>query len=120
MKHPKYEGFIVKGMCSRQKKYYGITTIKRGNDYYFTWSFKTTEKALKSEHAEKNNVHGRIIHDEGFPGCPYCGRTDWVRCGVCGTFVCYDSEATLFECPACGNSGGISHFEEFDLSGSAL
>lgn len=40
--------------------------------------------------------------------CPWCGNTDFVRCGKCGKITCHDSRSDDFSCVHCGNSGKIS------------
>lgn len=39
--------------------------------------------------------------------CPYCGNTDFVRCGKCKQLTCY-SGSGIFSCEYCGNSGEVS------------
>lgn len=40
--------------------------------------------------------------------CPWCGNTDFVRCGNCGRITCHDGKSNKFHCEHCGNSGEIS------------
>ncbi len=116
MKHPKYEGMVVVGYCSKTRKPYGITAIKQGKDYVFDWAFKLTESAVKHEGFSQNKVKGNIYDGENFPGCPYCGNQSWVQCGQCGCFSCYPGEGT-FHCGHCNNSGEVTTSDSFDLSG---
>lgn len=120
MKHPKYEGLVVPAMCSGEKRYFGITAIRQGNDYIFSWAFKISESALKSEGFDKNSVHGNVFNSEKYPGCPYCGRKNWVSCGRCGTFVCAADDVKYFKCPKCGNEGDVVVCDDFELSGQGL
>lgn len=40
--------------------------------------------------------------------CPWCGNTDFVKCGNCGKITCHDSNSESFSCAHCGNSGKVS------------
>ena len=40
--------------------------------------------------------------------CPWCGNTDFVRCGRCGKITCHDANKDTFSCVHCGNTGKIS------------
>lgn len=120
MKHPKYDGLVVAAMCGNERRHFGITAIRQGRDYVFTWAFRLSEGSLKREGFDKNKVKGNVIMSEKFPGCPYCGRKNWVQCGACGKFVCAADDIKYFKCPACGNEGEVSLSESFDLSGSGI
>lgn len=39
--------------------------------------------------------------------CPYCGNTEFVRCGRCGKLTCYSGEGE-FVCDHCSNVGGVN------------
>ncbi len=39
--------------------------------------------------------------------CPYCGNTDFVRCGRCHKLTCY-SGGGKFTCDHCGNVGDVT------------
>ena len=40
--------------------------------------------------------------------CPYCGARNFVKCGRCGEFTCYEPQGGRFECACCGHSGEVS------------
>lgn len=42
--------------------------------------------------------------------CPWCGNTDYVKCGRCGKITCHDSNTDRFTCAHCGNEGKIEGF----------
>jgi predicted RNA-binding Zn-ribbon protein involved in translation (DUF1610 family) len=39
--------------------------------------------------------------------CPWCGNTDFVRCGQCGKITCNESGSESFVCAHCGIRGKI-------------
>lgn len=39
--------------------------------------------------------------------CPWCGNTDFVRCGACGKITCHDVNDENFSCVHCGRSGKV-------------
>lgn len=119
MRNPKYEGMVVLGHCSRAKRPFGITAVRYGREWAFTWAFPLTEKVAKSEGFDQNAAKGDIVHTEDYPGCPYCHTKAWVQCCQCHRFLCYtDDGSDYFKCPHCGIEGGIDrNVTEFDLSG---
>lgn len=47
--------------------------------------------------------------------CPYCGNTDFVRCGSCRKLTCYSGEGD-FDCDHCGSRGEVTgHIESLDI-----
>ncbi len=40
--------------------------------------------------------------------CPWCGQTDFVKCGSCGKLTCHDENSEDFSCAHCGATGKIS------------
>ena len=40
--------------------------------------------------------------------CPWCGNTDFVKCGRCGKITCHKTNTSEFSCVHCGNSGKVS------------
>lgn len=63
------------GMCEEQRKPFGITVDPRGGAYAFCWAFKISEAQAKREGYDKTHVHGAVIYDNDFNGCPYCEDT---------------------------------------------
>lgn len=43
--------------------------------------------------------------------CPYCGNTEFVRCGKCRKLTCYSGRGT-FHCEHCGHSGEVTGYIE--------
>ena len=39
--------------------------------------------------------------------CPYCGNTEFVRCGKCKKLTCYSGKG-IFVCDHCGNKGEVN------------
>lgn len=40
--------------------------------------------------------------------CPWCGNTDFVRCGRCGKITCHSVFDENFSCVHCGNAGKVN------------
>lgn len=48
--------------------------------------------------------------------CPWCGNTNFVRCGKCQKLTCYDNSG-YFECAHCSNKGKVTgHIDNIDVS----
>lgn len=120
MRNPKRDEMVVMASCQKTGKHFGITTVRQGKDYHFTWAFKLSEASAKKEGFDKNKVNGNIFNDAEFPGCPHCGAQTWYQCGKCKRFVCMNDSATWVKCPECGFEGGVVASDNFDLSGGAM
>lgn len=122
MKNPKRNEMVVMGCCGKSHKSYGITVRQDKRNCVFQWAFKINPTAAKREGFDKNKLKGHVIHDDAFPGCPYCGDTNWWQCGNCGCIVCMDenSQETYVKCPRCGNEGHLEAAEEFTFNGGAM
>ena len=92
MKNPKRNEMVIMGCCGKSHKSYGIT------------------------------VRQDVVHDDAFPGCPYCGNNSWWQCGNCGCIVCMDENntKTMVKCPRCGNEGELEYTKEFTFKGGAM
>ena len=112
MKNPKRNEMVIMGCCGKSHKSYGI----------FQWAFKINPTVAKREGFDKNKLKGHVIHDDAFPGCPYCGNSSWWQCGSCGCIVCMDvnSQETYVKCPRCGNGGYLESADEFTFNGGAM
>lgn len=109
------KAFVVMAVCGKTKKPYGITVDPIGrNRFKFVWTFKIDKDKAKREHFDKTSVHGAIIRDDHYPGCPYCGCQGLFFCD-CGAIVCVDSN--YGNCPNCGWRGELCAGTEFDLTG---
>lgn len=117
MKKLKREEMVVMATCQQTKKTFGITAVKIGRDYNFTWAFKLNRESAKHEGFENNHVKGNIFNDAEYPGCPHCGAPTWYQCGGCHRFVCMQSNQKMVRCPECGNEGEVVTSDSFDLNG---
>jgi len=108
--------FAVIARCPNSGQMYGITVDETGPDEYsFIWTFKVTQQQAERENYTSNTVHGEVLHDDNFPGCPYCGETSHFFCH-CGNVQCCPSDDTWARCMKCGWEGEIHHATEFDIT----
>ena len=122
MKNPKRNEMVIMGCCGKSHKSYGLTVRQDKKDCIFQWAFKINPTAAKREGFDKNKLKGRVIHDDAFPGCPYCGRQNWFQCD-CGCIVCMDEfegDEMLVKCPKCGWKGYVVPTEEFTFNGGSM
>jgi RNA polymerase subunit RPABC4/transcription elongation factor Spt4 len=111
--------FAVMAMCEETKKHFGITVDPRDGKYAFCWSFKINPDQAKREGYDKTHVHGAVVYDKDFNGCPYCGAREFFVCGRCGKIVCYHGQEKV-TCPNCGLSSTVSESEAVDLNGGGF
>ena len=114
----KNEASVVMAKCPNSQKTYGIRVEKKEDGaWHETWAFPLSEQAAGNEGYGTDMVSGRIVIDEEYPGCPYCGSSGWVACGNCGKLTCYNGSDGRFTCSWCGNSGEVHSADTFDLKG---
>ena len=57
-------------------------------------------------------IDGKLSLGDSYRGCPYCGASGIVVCGVCGKITCW--QRNEFQCAWCGTkadvAGGIEKF----------
>lgn len=111
--------FAIMGMCEKERKPFGISVDKRGSVYAFCWAFKMNAQQCAREGFDKTHVRGKIIYDEDFNGCPYCGSKGFYIYNRCGKVVCYDGKE-IVTCLACGTSSGVEPEETCDLRGGGI
>lgn len=98
---------IVLSKCPKNKKTYGIRAENFGRDHWsFTWAFPVKEENAKHEGYDKSSIKGTIVIDNEFPGCPYCGTSNFVVC-QCGHINCNYQTSGRFVCAWCGLQGTI-------------
>lgn len=108
---------VMMAKCRRGRQSFGIRTEQRSNKtWYCTWAFKMSESAAANEGYSNVAVKGNIDFTPDYPGCPYCGASGWFTCGKCGKLTCNDGEDYV-TCSWCGNSGGSTEADTFDLKG---
>lgn len=109
------EAVVVLSKCGEVHKTYGIRAEKKAaNSWEFTWAFPIKVSSAKREGYDKTNVGGYIQCSEDYPGCPFCGRANFVVCN-CGHISCKIVQGDLFACEWCGTKGTI-----VDYTGEAI
>ena len=111
------KAFAVGAECPESGRAYGITvdplpdgTLK------LVWAFMIDRAKARREGFDACHVHGSVVFDENYNGCPYCGARGFYICSGCGAMVCYKGESVV-TCPVCGRQAGTRDSDEFDLKG---
>ncbi len=116
------DGGVIMCKCSKTGKPYGMTMVKfeSSSEAYWEhhWTFAIDEKAAGREgYASIFTIKGDIRWNEKWPGCPYCGKGGYYRCGSCGKINCHAGEQFSC-CQWCNSSGEISGtLESLDVGG---
>jgi len=82
----------------------------------YVWAFMIDRAKARREGFDACHVHGSVVFDENYNGCPYCGAKGFYICSGCGAMVCYHGESVV-TCPVCGRQAGTRDSDEFDLKG---
>ena len=117
MANPMNEATVVLCKCGRSKKTFGIRIEKRQGTWWETWAFPISDKSASNEGYDNVQITGNINIDPSYPGCPYCGTSNWVNCGNCNKLTCWDSSKKEAVCECCGNRGTPEYADDFNLSG---
>lgn len=115
------EAFVTMGVCSQSKQPFGITVDRadtRHKEYVFVWAFKINAEQAHREGYDTKTVHGSVVIDNEYPGCPYCKEKRFYTCGRCNSIVCWHGEREV-TCPKCGASGVLEEAATIDLKGGA-
>lgn len=110
------EAFAIVGKCREGKKTFGITVDPQGGSLKLVWTFKLDDAKAHREKFDQKSVHGAVVLDDKFPGCPYCKSKDFWYCGNCGTANCWHGEETV-TCGKCGITSGLNYVDSLDLKG---
>ena len=114
------KAFAIMAICSKTKKYFGITVDPKGrNDYSFIWAFPLDKRSAHKEGFDGHHVNGSISFDENYNGCPHCGEKNFFICGSCGTLACYSGRSNRVRCPHCNQELLLEESSNFDLSGGS-
>ncbi len=109
---------VILFKCGKTHKTYGVTVEKQADgDWKRAWAFPINEETAHEEGYDRTQANGTLSELPGYPGCPYCGTHQFVRCH-CGKFGCYHGEKQ-YTCLWCGKTAGVSPSERFDFSGGA-
>jgi len=112
---------VILARCSKSKKSFGIRIEQRG-DWVSTWAFPIDErKARREGYSENSTVTLSGENDDNYPGCPYCGSSDSVKC-TCGKIGCGGGvreygDFAEYTCPWCGDEIRVSATDGFDVEG---
>lgn len=93
----KLEANVVLARCSN-KALYGMRVEKKANDWFRTWAFPIKEGDAAEEGFDNVTISGSFYAEEGYPGCPYCGRSNFIVCGVCKKISCWNPEEEMAPC----------------------
>jgi hypothetical protein len=106
---------IIMAKCQKTKQTFGIRTEKIGQEWHYTWAFPIKEDVAKREGYNSITVKGRIVIDNEYPGCPYCGNNITTQCN-CGRIGCNSNNyaGMLYTCPFCNSKFEPVTVEYFD------
>ena len=92
---------IILGKCAQCGDVFGMRVEYQNNDWVRTWAFKISQHAAMSEGYDNTQIVGSFIRTKDYPGCPYCGNMEFVRC-QCGKNTCTDGSCSPTNCRWCG------------------
>ena len=112
------EATVILARCSKDRRAFGMRTQKMSDgDWWRMWAFPIDERRAHHEGYDTTEIRGSLKYAEGYPGCPYCGAMNFVRCGTCDKLTCYNNEVKL-GCGWCGTlMTNITPVQEFTLTG---
>lgn len=113
---------VLLAKCSKRNSIYGIRTQQMADgDWWRTWAFPIDEKRAGKEGYDVTSVQGNLYTTKTYPGCPYCGGTNFVQCNSCHKISCWNGEESL-KCPWCGTlmTNIVVTTEKFNVSGGDI
>lgn len=110
------EAAVILFKCDKVHKTFGVTVEKQPDgDWHRVWAFGIDEKRAAREGYDRMKAGGSLTCKPGYPGCPYCGELNFVRCS-CGKYSCYH-QSKDFICVWCGSKGEVESANYFDFDG---
>ena len=106
--------------CPDSGKTVGVRLEKMNDgDWWRTWAFKISDQQVKYEGYDKTQIQGNLYYTDEYPGCPYCGTKNLVKCGHCGKFLCWHGNEGV-KCPWCGTEikDVVTATDKFDITGN--
>ncbi len=111
------EAVIVLCKCGEAHKTFGIRAERTAqNEWTFTWAFPIKEASVKREGYDHTSIKGDLLFAEEYPGCPYCGSSNYTLCSDCGHLNCTVTKNNLFTCEWCGNKGTVGRYNGENIS----
>ncbi|MCM1222240.1 MAG: hypothetical protein NC548_48005 [Lachnospiraceae bacterium] len=107
---------IILAKCSSDNELYGMRVEERNGDWFRTWAFKIKEEMARREGFDRAVLSGNFYADEDYPGCPYCGGSDFTVCGACKKITCYRGGETN-TCRWCGKVLRVVEADKLDVTG---
>ncbi|MEY4568138.1 MAG: hypothetical protein RLY14_3108 [Planctomycetota bacterium] len=99
---------IVIAVCKNSANTMGIRFEEHTRSHWVAdWAFKIKASSASKEGYDRTRIVGTFHFSESFPGCPYCGSSNFVQCS-CGTLLCYNLGNKQFRCTKCGMTGYVS------------
>ena len=110
---------VALAKCQKSKQLFGIRMEQKGyGTWELTWAFALDARYARKEGYDKESVNGSFSCGPEYPGCPYCGSRQWVKC-TCGKLGCWHGEG-MFTCPWCGRSGEVVSVESMSIEGGGM
>lgn len=107
---------VILAKCKGSDKLYGMRVQEKDGDWIRTWAFRIKEEMARQEGFDKVEINGSFSRTAEYPGCPYCGATNFIVCGKCNKISCYNNEK-ISVCNWCGNSSKIVAKQRLDVAG---
>lgn len=115
------EAAVIMMKCPTANKQYAVRIQKTlDGDWCRTWAFKISPKRAQVEGYDQTPITGSLSAERSFPGCPHCGKTGFMQCGLCGRLSCWDGVEGIATCAWCGSSSDIHLANSFDVDGRAF
>jgi len=105
---------VVLANCQKTKNNFGvrmehqIQKIDNQNVpvWMTTWTYKikTDADVQSSGVSSQQNLEGKFLLSDSYPGCPYCGNKKLTLCGECKRTFCSGENQSTVVCPWCNKS----------------
>lgn len=115
------EASVILMKCQSTSLLNGVRVQKmEDGDWRRTWAFPIKEGNAINEGYGNTQIVGSLYIEEGYCGCSYCGRMNFVKCGSCKKLTCYTRESSV-TCGWCGvEMSNIRENNSFDVTGGSM
>lgn len=95
---------VILQKCTKTKKMFGVRIQEmEDGEWYRTWAFPIDEGRAAQEGYQNTQIKSFLPAVADYPGCPYCGSTNFFYDCNCGKISCYYGDST-HTCPWCNNT----------------